>query len=900
MPSTVVLASRYGLPLNASPEFVRGYLDVMRWDEQPRDALGRFARTRGESGRFARIAAKAEQSGVAKGKSTRSEDRLSVTKELIQGSKDPQGAYEALTEVPNRYLRQWRDEALGDVEALEEDPDMIDDETGTIEEAMESAHYYEDLLEARSWLKRNGGTISDDEKDDLLSWMYENKLDSPFAAGYRSIMRMDSVRPSCMECVEKHLGAALVLMGEAEAGYPEHKLLAIGHLHEAAEESADMRPELSALLRDIRKRYQQGEAVEFESILEALNQHGVWRFDQDTPTQGQKCGGSHISQAYVCRVNNPGDNLAKVDVKKVLADPSYDRYEQDTERWEASKEGPEPDEADYPYTPTDDTKAFLSDLMQLDEPEEVLELATEASPASVKKDLTKTQNALRLAEQYAAFGDDPYAAKEVLRSAIESGDLSQVESFPKAKELAQQLKDIDPGDFDEVMELFEYSAKDLAGYDDARDDLKQIAANPDARKAFNKYTKWDPEAELDSASDGYSREELERREQTLLAASHPDLRKKLKTMQTIGTEESNGERPYNWIMDQLWKAQEAKSNRTDSFLQGYLEVMSWRFDRKGEGVACGRGWISRRKKCGRDKARTTTPEAKARTVEKQKVRQQLRGQVKAAKGQKPYVKPKPEPDTPQKYPTRLPKDHVVTTNKRITAARIDKALNAIDSPGAKERVGMFRAFVAKTGVQSVFADPSASLTDHLDVVERGLKDKRYASQDGGLLRNTKADPTAAGYTTFLWNHVVITSDSRGRDGPFAASSEKLKQSADRIFEANAEDELIRDVTTFPSSVSGSVRDRDSRELMTYIHEVGHQVHAKAGVPPVPMTIKGSATNYGAVNEEEWFAEHFALWMLDAPRYEQLDPAGAQFIRDSLTKATESPVSVEELMARGKA
>ena len=340
-------------------------------------------------------------------------------------------------------------------------------------------------------------------------------------------------------------------------------------------------------------------------------------------------------------------------------------------------------------------------------------------------------------------------------------------------------------------------------------------------------------------------------------------------------------------------------NRTDSYLQGYLDVMENRFDRKGEGVACGRGWISRRKKCGRDKSRITSPEAKARTVEKQKVRQQLRGQVKAAKGQKPYVKPKPEPDIPQKYPTRLPKDHVVTTNKRITAARIDKALNAIDSPGAKERVGMFRAFVAKTGVQSVFADPSASLTDHLDVVERGLKDKRYASQDGGLLRNTKADPTAAGYTTFLWNHVVITSDSRGRDGPFAASSEKLKQSADRIFEANAEDELIRDVTTFPSSVSGSVRDRDSRELMTYIHEVGHQVHAKAGVPPVPMTIKGSATNYGAVNEEEWFAEHFALWMLDAPRYEQLDPAGAQFIRDSLTKATESPVSVEELMARGK-
>jgi len=96
----------------------------------------------------------------------------------------------------------------------------------------------------------------------------------------------------------------------------------------------------------------------------------------------------------------------------------------------------------------------------------------------------------------------------------------------------------------------------------------------------------------------------------------------------------------------LLPGQKNAYNRTDSYIQGYLEVMSWRFDRKGEGVACGRGWISRRKKCGRDKSRTTSPEAKARTVEKQKVRQQLRGQVKAARGMKPYVKPKQEPADP--------------------------------------------------------------------------------------------------------------------------------------------------------------------------------------------------------------------------------------------------------------
>ena len=122
-----------------------------------------------------------------------------------------------------------------------------------------------------------------------LAGYYGLRQDSSveFVAGYVEVMRLDAIRSTCMECVEKHLGAALVLMSEAESGYPEHKLLAIGHLHEAAEESADVRPQLAALIRDIRKAYQRGEPVEFETIVDALNQHGVWRFDRSrTLTHG--------------------------------------------------------------------------------------------------------------------------------------------------------------------------------------------------------------------------------------------------------------------------------------------------------------------------------------------------------------------------------------------------------------------------------------------------------------------------------------------------------------------------------------------------------------------------------------------------------------------------------------
>ena len=63
-------------------------------------------------------------------------------------------------------------------------------------------------------------------------------------------------RPSCIECVEKHLGAAYVLLAEAREGYA-YRLRAVGHLFEAEDESQDW-PELHAAIRDARTRYQAG------------------------------------------------------------------------------------------------------------------------------------------------------------------------------------------------------------------------------------------------------------------------------------------------------------------------------------------------------------------------------------------------------------------------------------------------------------------------------------------------------------------------------------------------------------------------------------------------------------------------------------------------------------------
>jgi len=71
-------------------------------------------------------------------------------------------------------------------------------------------------------------------------------------------------RPSCIHCVEKHVGAAMVLLSELndlpddEASRRQgfsRRLRAIGHLFEAEDESQEW-PELHAAIRAARKAYQ--------------------------------------------------------------------------------------------------------------------------------------------------------------------------------------------------------------------------------------------------------------------------------------------------------------------------------------------------------------------------------------------------------------------------------------------------------------------------------------------------------------------------------------------------------------------------------------------------------------------------------------------------------------------
>ncbi len=85
------------------------------------------------------------------------------------------------------------------------------------------------------------------------------------------LMTPGATRPSCLECVEKHLGAAAVLLAEVRDGYA-HRLLVIGHLHEAEDESQDW-PALHDAIRDGRKAWQaDGESPDWNRLGELVEE----------------------------------------------------------------------------------------------------------------------------------------------------------------------------------------------------------------------------------------------------------------------------------------------------------------------------------------------------------------------------------------------------------------------------------------------------------------------------------------------------------------------------------------------------------------------------------------------------------------------------------------------------
>ena len=91
----------------------------------------------------------------------------------------------------------------------------------------------------------------------------------------------------------------------------------------------------------------------------------------------------------------------------------------------------------------------------------------------------------------------------------------------------------------------------------------------------------------------------------------------------------------------------------------------------------------------------------------------------------------------------------------------------------------------------------------------------------------------------------------------------------------------RDERGYSMSDEGGI-GLSGKQFVTWLHEIGHQITYKKRIPQGSRR-KGtkSLTNYGGVTDGEWFAEHFAAFMLDKNAIKEWDENVFQYFDDLL-------------------
>jgi hypothetical protein len=200
---------------------------------------------------------------------------------------------------------------------------------------------------------------------------------------------------------------------------------------------------------------------------------------------------------------------------------------------------------------------------------------------------------------------------------------------------------------------------------------------------------------------------------------------------------------------------------------------------------------------------------------------------------------------------------------------------------AKERLNQLGQFLDKHDIKTLF----------LKQAQMGAKTKasrNLAPQVQPYLNMGSA--THSYFTTrnasrtngFTWrnkNHVVVKvkSDTRFNKVQFDDLAEAVENAILLMREGNKQWSLSHIVRT--ASESGD----NGGALVTWLHEIGHQVHYKAGKPRMPVPYGHGVTQYSLSNDFEWHAEHFAMWLLNRDALAKWDEGIAVYF-DKLLEA----------------
>jgi hypothetical protein len=252
---------------------------------------------------------------------------------------------------------------------------------------------------------------------------------------------------------------------------------------------------------------------------------------------------------------------------------------------------------------------------------------------------------------------------------------------------------------------------------------------------------------------------------------------------------------------------------------------------------------------------------------KSEVKQQ---QKKVAKQKaKPYVAP------PRIAPTAF---------STVSGADVHALNNKLaEFTPAKDRVDQLGTFLTKHDIKTLFLKQSEMGAK--TKASRKLVDEIEPYLNLGRLTHgyftTRKAPRTNGYTWRNQNHVVVKvkASTRFNKVLFEELAEAVENAILLMREGNKQWSLSHIVRTASES-----REHGGA-LVTWLHEIGHQVHFKAGKPNKPVANGYGVTQYSLSNDFEWHAEHFAMWMLNRKALAKWDEGIAIYF-DKLMEAVQ--------------
>lgn len=240
------------------------------------------------------------------------------------------------------------------------------------------------------------------------------------------------------------------------------------------------------------------------------------------------------------------------------------------------------------------------------------------------------------------------------------------------------------------------------------------------------------------------------------------------------------------------------------------------------------------------------------------------------------------PPLAERLPSRMVPS-VFSTVKNVTANAIDGVLTRLSTTAAAPQINALAKFLDKYQTKTVVVKASE--------MSRGQKSRSLAPEVATYLNvedyvararfTTPRRNKPEGFTHRNWDHVVVKSTASHNlnkvDVPqMLAGLKTILQDGHNKTGPWEWKKGYKAWHAFAQATDNYMSDNNSR-FLTWLHEIGHQVHYKSGLAPRPTS--EFITHYGNTNDLEWFAEHFGIYILAREELQQIWPETTKWFDD---------------------